>query len=261
MFIALIALLTWGSSIDAHAAGPMIEVDPIDATGAFEFDWFSCPCFRWTVQVKGMGGMIETKDFLISSDALVNFITKMTAGNGDQTAQLVTLGAMEALWKGGHIGVGFDGVTVGDNVDMAYNDILKTGLYAIINILRTGSVKLDVHTGYDFEQMSINTAPAQQFNEWVSAAVMDWHTGIWSGRLTAQVVMPFDSNGLSGPGGWSYGADLSTGFRVLKISDIAMTLGLGGGVSYDPFRQDFGLEPLSVSGRVFMELSWVDHIN
>ena len=49
---------------------PMIQVNPVTVQGGFNASYGYCPCFRWTVGVQLLGGQWETREFLITTDAL-----------------------------------------------------------------------------------------------------------------------------------------------------------------------------------------------
>ncbi|MCC7441055.1 MAG: hypothetical protein IT285_05460 [Bdellovibrionales bacterium] len=261
LFLSLVAALFCVlAGAGAWAGGPMIEVSPISGTVGVEASWGACPCLRWSVQVEAAGGQIETRDFLISSDALFQFMQEHTLGTSEITSQMMTFGAIEALWKGGHIGLGFDGVTIGDDVDMAYNDIFRTGLHALINVFRTEAARLDIRSGWEMEVMRINAGPSLEQHDWNSSISLGWNTGVWSGNLSAYMGVPMNGANGAGPENWEYGGSLENRFRVLRISDIEMALGINVGAGVDPLREMYGLNPVSFTGMVFMELSWISRL-
>jgi hypothetical protein len=237
---------------NAARADGMIEVTPVRAGSGVQVSIGQCPCFRWTVQVQGLGGRIETKDVLISADALIKFQQSTNSNFQKLASRVVTVGAIEALIKGGHVGVGFNGVTFGQDADRGYSDMLRAGFYALVNILQTDATRFDIRSGYDFERVANMNGMRASRSNIDQAAVFQWNSGPWSGTFNAHV-------GLN-PDGMEY-TRLSTGadVRVRAIAFDDFELGLSASVSadHDPFRELLGLNANNAVAMVNMDLSWV----
>src|SRR4051812_3818897 len=52
-------------------AETLVEITPIDVRGGGKMTWSQCPCFRWVAQLNLGGVAVETREFLITSDALI----------------------------------------------------------------------------------------------------------------------------------------------------------------------------------------------
>lgn len=238
----------------ADEGNGMIEVVPISAAAGASMSWGACPCFRWSVRVQGLGGRIETRDFLISSDALFQMQESRNMQFARVMSQIFNVGAIEALWKGGHIGLGFEGITFGDDLDQNYTDIIRTGLYALINIVYTEAVRLDIRSGYQFDLMSINMSDAIERHRLTEQILFQWQTGAWSGNVRAGVnfspdISGWDQLGITG------GANVHV--TALTLGDLRVGLGLDVSASHDPFRELYGLAETNVTGMLMMDLSWV----
>ncbi len=254
---ALVAVATAAVGIHrapALADEGMIEVMPISAAAGASMSWGACPCFRWNVRVQGLGGRIETREFLISSDALFQMQESRNMQFARVMSQIFNVGAVEALWKGGHIGIGFEGITFGDDLYQNYTDIIRTGLYALLNIVYTEAVRLDIRSGYQFDSMSINLSDAIERHRLTEQIMFQWHTGAWSGNIRAGVnfspdISGWDQLGITG------GANVHV--TALSLGDLRVGLGLDVSASHDPFRELYGLAATNVTGMLMMDLSWV----
>jgi hypothetical protein len=226
----------------------------IGAQAGAQMSWGQCPCFRWSIQVHALGGKLETRDFLISTDAFFKYQQTENAQFQRLMSRLYTIGTIEALWKGGHIGVGFDGLTVGGDLDRSYSDIVKTGMYVLVNLVATDAVRLNIRNGYDFEQMKIvdEQITRHRINEQIR---LDWNTGRWSGNLRAGVYI--DPRDFTSGGSYSPYAGISTQVRMFSIGDLQAALGLNISADRDPMREAYGLAANNVTGQVFLDLSWI----
>lgn len=257
-FLAVSALAAAASPGAAHADG-IIEIVPVAAASGVQVSIGQCPCFRWTVQVQGLTGKIETKDILISTEGLIKYQQSSNSNFQKLASRMVTLGAMDVLIKGGHVGVGFNGVTLGKDANRGYSDVLRAGFYALVNIIQSDAARLDIRTGYEFEKlvnMEGQNASRQIADQ---AAVFKWNTGPWSGTVNAHV--GFDPNGIKYTR-MSTGADVRV--RAISFSDFEMGISASVSADHDPFRELLGLNPNNAVAMVMMDLSWVadrEHTN
>jgi hypothetical protein len=269
LIATLILTATLGAGLFAKkilAAPPMIEVDwNANAQIGATVEYGACPCFRWTTRVQAAGGKIETKDFLISTDALFKFQEQFNPFFIRYSQRIYTVGDVEALWKKAHVGIGFDGVTFGEDKDLGYSDLLKTGLYALVNVLMTQGeqnpdplhkkfVRLDLRTGFDYEQIRVNLGPMIQHNTVSEKAILHWETGRWSGNVQGLVSFDPQHTGASP----ELGASASVHLRMANIKQFALGLGLEVSADHDPFRTFLGYDPDQFTGSLFLDLSYVD---
>jgi hypothetical protein len=214
-----------------------------------------CPCFRWSVGVKLVSGQWETRDFLITTDALFQLEQTQSAYLHRIMSRVYTVGAIEALWKGGHIGLGFEGVTIGDNIDQGYSDMIRTGLYALINIIRTDAVRMDIRSGYQFEQLRVNLGPAIDNHNLPQSLIVNWQAGRWSGNVHAGLVIdptsPFDFGSIT------YTAGAGVHARLFTLGELQAGLGLNASFEHDPFREIYGLAADNFAGMLYMDFAWV----
>jgi hypothetical protein len=237
---------------------PMIEIMPAGFTAGATQGWGQCPCFRWTATVRTMGGTIETRHFVISSDALFRLQQEQTIDLSRYTRQLYTMGALEALWKGGHVGITFDGVTVGTEIDRGYSDIVRTGIHALVNIVRTESLRLDIRSGYQFEQMRVNLGEEISRELLPQSLSFGFRTAHWHGRIAASVgldaarPLELDHALLRG--------ELGFGVHFMDESAFRWGLSLNTYVERDPFREALGLAGDQVTAILSLDLSWMPKV-
>jgi hypothetical protein len=216
--------------------------------GGLQFSYGSCPCFRWTIKTELAGGEFETQDFLISSEALFQYIQNENAQAHAYTAKLFKVGALEALLKGAHLGVGFDGVTFGEDRDQGYQNIVRTGFYVLVNLLRSDAARLDLRTGYEYDSLSVNAAPNVSRNIASETATFKWDTGHFAGKIEGRVFIDADrAVGYSGAAGMMGKA---------KIKDFVLGAGIQASYSHDLFRLPYGLDPNIVIAGVYLDVGY-----
>ncbi|MGK5082874.1 hypothetical protein WDW37_06185 [Bdellovibrionota bacterium FG-1] len=251
----ILLILTAGLAIQAHADPiEMIEVKPAAVEAGNELSWGECPCFRWTIQVQAASGKIETQSFLISSEALFQFRETNSANFTRQQSQLFKAGAIEALWKQGHVGLSFDGITWGNDRDRSYADLLRTGLYGLIQVVKTEAVSLKIRSGYVFESERVNYGSQIHRGTFEQAAILNWHSRLWSGQVSAHV--GFDDGQFLAPSQPRVGAEVSTRVRFLKLRDLEAGLNFSTSVEHDPFRTIMGLNPDNLILGLSMDLTY-----
>lgn len=228
-----------------------------DAALGAEVSYFGyCPCFRWKIRVELAGGEIETRELLISSEALFQFMQTENTQWHAREAQLFRIGAIEALVKGAHVGIGFSGVTLGQDADAGYTNIIKTGVYLLINIFRTEAARLDLKTGYEFDQYSVNAAPTTTRNITSQAIAFRWNTTRFFGKITGSVFLDAENYSRFNVSHIGYTASAAAGVKFFNVRDFYMGAELQASYSHDPFRFDLGLDPnLAVAG-IFIDVGY-----
>lgn len=241
---------------------PMIEIAPIAVDAAARVSAGYCPCLRWVVGIQAAGGKWETREFLISSEALIELEHAREMQGARAVSQLIQIGAFDAIWKGGHVGIGFDGVTLGDDLDKGYTDLLRTGLYAMLTWIKEGpkgATRFDIRSGHEYEKMSIGLNPeATEHHTLPQSMVFEFETGRWSGNVWAGVAL--DPKNLFKESEIGYDAGISGHFRVLSIKDLDLGIGLEASAERDPFREAHGLAASDVRTKLYMDLGWVKEI-
>lgn len=242
--------LTSFAAEDDSIFSPSVVVRNESDFGA-QVGYFACPCFRWTIRVELLGGKIETREILISSDALFQYVQTEAPFGQSAPLQTFKVGALEAILKGARVGIGFDGITWGRDNDMGYSDLLKTGAHFLVNLIRTDAVRLDLKSGYEFDQMSVNLAPETERQLAYQAVALRWSGKRFGARADARVfVNPSDDR--------SSGFQGSTGFhaKAIKASDFYLGIGFDFSYLYDPFRLNFGINPhLAIAG-IYVDIGY-----
>lgn len=226
------------SPAGARDSSTMIQIQPALASSGVQMSWGQCPCFRWTVQLQGLGGGIETRQFLVSSDALFKMREDMNPGFQRWQKRLFTLGAAEALWKGGRVGLGFRGVAFGEDRDRGYTDLIRSGFYVLVNALLTDSLRFDIRSAYDFERMRVNQGPELHRGVFDQSAELRWRTRRWSGKVSGHV--GFDDGKGRPDAGTRAGGEASARLRVLSLGDFQAGLGMNAAFEHDPFLKAVG---------------------
>lgn len=136
-----------------------IYIDVVDSNIGPQMGLGQCPCFRIATQHKVLGGEIETKYVLVKSEGLLTM--EMDRGLNFRTADSLTkrlfnLGATELMWKGQVLGVYFPGVTLGNDLDRGYTDIIRTGMHLVLKAYRSRYAQVDFRIGYSHDQGNIN---------------------------------------------------------------------------------------------------------
>lgn len=254
-FALVAATLSVTARAESTGEGNSIEIIPAKVAAGPQMSWFQCPCFRWVVQVQAASGQLETRDFLISSDSLFTFHEENSLDFQEFAVRLFKVGASEALWKTGHVGIGFDGVTWGEDRDRGYNNLLQTGFYGLVNLLLTEAVRLDLHSGVEFERMNVNNGPTISRDQLAQAAALRWRFKGWSGtvntRLSVDTAHPLNTQYLDAV------ASASVRGRIFSFHDIEMGLGFNLTAEHDGWRGFMGLDPDIMTGTLLMDLSYV----
>jgi hypothetical protein len=219
-----------------------------------QMSWYQCPCFRWVIQLQAGGAAIETREFLVSSEALFKFRQEEVFDAQLSASKIFNIGAAEVLWKGGHLGLGFEGITWGEDLDRGYTDVLKTGFYALASWVRTQSLRLDVRGGYQFQKMDVNQV-AEQRGVLNATPVLRWRTENWSGNVVAKAGM--DPLHLPGADTWVGGASAGVRGRLFDLSSMELGLGFQLSYEYDGWRNRMGAEPSLASAILLLDLSFV----
>lgn len=252
---SILIVLILAAPAPVSAEDGMIEIGVGSARVGAEMGWGRCPCLRWTVEAEALNGRYETRDFLISVEALFQMRERRTVDFlKDPVSRLYTFGALEALWKGG-IGIKFDGVTIGDDLDKSYTDVFATGLHVLFNIFHTESARLDLRSGAELERFRVNAAPQSEFVRMPQSLYFEWDKGAWSGDLRATVA--FDASDMFNHRRFRYSGGGRLQARFLSLGQLEMALGMELGADHDPVRELFGLDPTQFTGGLYMELQWV----
>lgn len=224
-----------------------------DVEGGFQVSYGFCPCLRWSVRVDLLNGEIETRDFLISTDALFQYAQTETPRMFNAASRSFRMGAIEALVKGAHVGLAFDGVTVGEDLDRSYNDIIKTGFEVFVSILRTEALRLDIRSGYEFNSLHVNDGPVSTRNLLTESIAFRWRTksGRISGSINGTVYADPFAQALS-VSGIGYKAATSVHAKILDFKHVSLGTSFQASYEHDPFREAFGLNPnIGVAGIYF----------
>jgi hypothetical protein len=240
----------------SRADSPMIQISkPMEIQTGVQQSWGSAPFFRFTVQVLGPKGKIETKTFKISSDALFKYARAENADFKRYAIETINVGAVDALWKGGHIGVGFDGITVGEDRDMGYSNMLKTGFYALVNMIVNDRTQVNIHSGFEFESKQINLGRQMDRGFLEQAIDLDFKSHGWNANLKAHIDLdtahPIDTHYMRA------GAETQVGARIGSAGPLEF--GVEGDLKYDHdgFRDIVGLMADNVTLGLSMTVAWV----
>jgi len=251
----LLSALVLAQASAGNGSASWIEFTPAQVRTGGEVGYGQCPCLRWTLQFAGLGGRLETRDFIISSDALLALDYREDPRFQGATTDLVRFGGLEALLKGTRLGLRFQGVTVGNDLDRGYTDILRTGLSFVMNLVQQERVRLDLRSGYDFERMRLNLVEDVERHDLPQSLNLIWNAGRWSGDLRGSVSIP--TSEVLSPAAYRLQASASSQVRVLTVQDLRMALGAALVVDRDPQREEWGLAPLQATAQFFMNMSWV----
>lgn len=221
---------------------------------------------RYVVQVKTGSGSIETKEILISSDALLK-ISLPSAHNLTNAASKVyniNVGAIEAYSKEGHIGVGFKGVTFGKDADRGYSDLLRYGFYAMTNLARAkgGGNRLDFRGGYDYQSMTTVSGQSGARGVLDAALALHWKVnevvgdfGAVEGNMVAHVGL--DKEDPSNADLMTMGFSANAGVRVIRIEDFEASLLADISTERDGFREMLGLNKWDTIASLMIDVSYV----
>ena len=150
---------------------------------------------------------------------------------------------MDVLFKQGHVGVGFDGITVAEDRDRSYSEIFRTGVNLIVDIVRTAHHRLLFRSGYSHEQLRVNDTFDEKRDLLPQTLSYSYSNG---GRWSANI----STGAAIDAGTWSLDpADLRVfvaGGVHADLFDVRnFILGWSADVSYerDPWRRQFGLTP------------------
>lgn len=252
MIYWILFLFSLFGGLSAHARDRWIEATPIEVEVGARGSAGACNCFVWTVTTSIGAGKWETKRFLISSEALFAYArlehSRLLRGFGE-TFQA---GAAEILWKGGRIGIAFDGVTMGEDVNQGYSDLVRSGLHALASWLISDSASLDVRTGVEYERKRVNLGP--EFDEYeaqLRARVR------WQGRAfeaEASFLAGADPSDIHES--YHLKFEASARYEILELGDVALGIGARGTAEHDDNRDEYGLMGTQLVGVVYMDLAW-----
>lgn len=236
-----------------YLRGNQIEIGTVG--GSASATYLSCPCFRLSIKARALGGQWNVRNFIIGSDALFQFRQSADLALGTTMSRYYQISPLEVLSRRGHVGIAFDGITLGDDLDRSYTDIFRTGVSAIINMVATDAIRLDLRTGYDFERMNINLGTQREAHVLPQTLLMRWRTRHWSGHMSGTVGFPSDS--ITDPDQFLYAAELDQQVRFLTRSDLQFAFDIDLGFERNPFREAYGLARDNLSAEVGFEISWL----
>ncbi len=256
--LAILCLITTGNLSKADPIPLKDQIFPTyhingDVEGGFQVSYGYCPCLRWTVKVDLGGGDFETRDFLISTDALFRYAQTETPRMFNSASHSFRIGAIEALAKGAHVGLAFNGVTVGEDLDRGYSDILATGFEFLVSIVRTSNMSLMARTGYEYEQLRVNAGPEEKRNILSETIAFKWKTKTnrFNGAINATVFTdPFAGPLATDQIGYKGSASVHA--NIVNLKNFTFGTALQTSYEHDPFRAMFGLGPdIAVAGIYF----------
>jgi hypothetical protein len=233
------------------------EVTPTRAQTGITVSIGQCPCFRWTIQAQALDGHYETDDVLISTDAFVQFTQSASGSFQQAAAQVFKIGQIEALYKPGHIGIGFNGVQFGSDPDQGYKNLMRLGGYVLYNILQNETLRLDVHGGFNWDSFTTLTGATASRGLVTEAVALHWNQGPWSGVFDAHLGQEADSSFFDLH---RMVAGVSAAVRARLAAFSAFEVGLTAQASFehDGFRDALGLNPNNAIASLLMDISWVD---
>ena len=239
----------------AQASPPMIEFLPGSVSVGMEAGAGQCPCIRWIVQAQGIGGSIETRDFLISTEALLSYQRRQDPRVLTAVSEVWSLGGLEALLKGSRFGLRFDGIQFGHDLDRGTTDLFRTGLDLITQLVQQESVRLRLRTGVDFEHFQMNLIEDTGRVLLPQSLDFAWNAGIWSGNVQASFSFPADA--LTRPEEYVLSAAAQQSVRLASVQDLELALGASLGFTRDPFRMRWGISPHDFNAQLTMNVQWV----
>ena len=244
-------------SVNSAQADNMIRYDIAGASVGAQVSGGQCPCFRMRLGVRVAGGVIDTKEVLISSDSLFQAILTSSADLQTQGTSLIQVGQVEAIIKGAHFGIAFDGVTFGSDNDRGLAEVFRTGLHAIASIIQSDPVRFGIQAGYNYEDIRTLMGLTAQRHMATAAAVLHWESGPWSGSARASISTDADHAFASDH--IRVGASASVRARIHNVGPMEFGAGANFSIENDTFRELVGLNPLNVTGNLLMDITWVEH--
>jgi hypothetical protein len=256
------------ASAPVSKAETVVEFVPAQAAGGVQVRIGECPCFRWQIAVQAASGHWENQEVLISSQQLFEYAQTSSADFQDVASQVFKAGQFELYAKEAHVGVGFKGVQWGNNADQGFKSLLRTGAYAIINMLgekgrssTSSKVTLDGHVGYDWEKFVTIVRQEEIQRGLVTGALqLSFDSGPFRGAVIANTGIDTSHIDFSH---MVFGAEANTRFVFGKLEDIEF--GLGGKVAFkhDPVYGIAGVNENQLITQVVMDVSWAarDHTN
>lgn len=221
---------------------------------------------RYIVQVKAVDGSYETKEILISTEALLK-VSLPSVDHLNPTANKIydiNVGAIEAYSKALHLGVGFKGVTFGKDADRGYSELLRYGFYAMTNLARAkgGGTRLDLRGGYDYQSMTTIGGRSGARDVLDAALALHWKQnevvgdiGSVEGNLIAHVGV--DKDDPSSQDKMIMGVSASAGVRVIRIEDFEASLLGEISSERDGFREMLGLSKWNTIASLMIDVSYV----
>ncbi len=259
-------LMVMGSlQTQSSRADNLTQFRVVDAAGGSQVTFGQCPCYRWTVEIKGVGVSVETREILVSIDSLVYFRQTNPLAFDAASTRFFGMGSAEFLSKATRLGIGFDGLTLGRDDDRQLKNILQTGFYAMVSILAgdseesKGKPRLDLRAGYKHYKYKNSAGVARSRDFLAVGPAFAWNSGPWSAKATAYV--GFDAEDLGNSDRMIVGGSGEFGGRVYTVGDL-VDLGFRaeGRVEYDPgLEKFFNLNPVHGVVSVFMQLSIADY--
>jgi hypothetical protein len=166
------------------------------------------------------------------------------------------------LIKGGHVGLGFKGVSFGQDKDRGFREILRAGLYVMANIVAKDALRFDIRSGYDFDRVATTTSKEASRHFLTQEAVLAWQAQSFSGNVKASIA--FNPESFFDTKSMRAGASTSVRARIVSFEDLEVGASAQVSGEYDPFLEVLGLKPFNATGTLMMDLSWVavrDHSN
>lgn len=150
-----------------------------------------CSLCLWQENSLKAGGFVwETSQFLFAPQ-IFSYAEHRDLNNIQQkNAQLFTVGLGEFLWKSGRIGIGFDGVRFGYDLNLGLSKYHRWQAHGLLNLLRTKFVRLDYRLDYLGESMSINATAVPEQHFFAQGLRVQWQYKRLSGQAFAMFGVP-----------------------------------------------------------------------
>ncbi len=207
-----------------------------------------------TLQVAALSGKIETRQVLLTSDALVRIRQSMGTGQLDEASSRLLsvfkntelVGRSNIGIKGVHIGLGTKGITVGKDKDAGFSEYFAADIFAIASYV-LGNIeddsgnytRMDTHFGYTRENLTTTAGvEAKRDNLYIEESL---HLGSPSESYEATVSV-YAGVDAANEFATRFGAAVTGNARVVSVGPAELGLSLEGKIEKDEFRKTLGLK-------------------
>lgn len=248
-------ILLMGSSAFAQAParyGVRVGSDLALIRPGVEVSGGTCPCYRTVIAAQLVSGLFEVQEFIFTSAGLVQFEEATVPVFQSAVRRTYRVGEFDLTHRPSGVGLRFEGVTWGTDLDRGLTDMIGSGVRLQYRLMATSEFYAELGTGYRYDGFSADRRYDR--HSIPTEIALYWADPHFRGNIRLAVTP--DQIGDFAPSRARLHASADVSARLLPpapVDFVGIGIGAAGRVEYDPVLPLFGLDPLSYTGFIYLE--------